>query len=529
MIPVDPKSKKATVKWADYQNRMPTDQELEQWFGKGTPGMAIVTGGISQLCVIDVDSHKHPDAIERIKPFLPEQETYPLAQSQSGGWHLYFKCNGELRGGVDMPFTGVDLRANGNYIICPPTPGYEWKRKIEDGGSNLIELSSSYIKELVLARTSATSMPRNEDSDTKRHEATRGYISFEEGSRDEGLFHVAHTLQKGGMAEGNIRKVLNILAENCNPPFPEKEVEIKIQSVIQRSETKIDNIAREIKEWVLATEGNFLTTDCQRELHLTTKEQKKAANAALSRLVAEKIIERHGDKRGNYRRVENQIEEIDFKDSDSRAVDVKWPFQIESLVKLHPGSLIVIAGEQNAGKTAFLLNFVKMNMNRGKEIYYASSEFGGEELKERLLNFEEMSIEDWNFHFFNRDSNFADTIQPNDINIIDYLEVTDAFYLVGGMLKDIWAKLDRGIAIVATQKSSNSSEGRGKSFSLEKARLALNVMDNYPAGQTLQIRKAKNYVDKAKNPNWLEIGFKIYGGCVLTPNGDWYHPEKKRR
>ena len=48
-----------------------------------------------------------------------------------------------------------------------------------------------------------------------------------------------------------------------------------------------------------------------------------------------------------------------------------------------PGNIIVVAGEQNAGKTAFLLNFVRLNMTR-HEMFYYSSEMGASEMRKRL-------------------------------------------------------------------------------------------------------------------------------------------------
>ncbi len=532
VIPVDPKSKKATVKWADYQKRMPTGQELEQWFSKGSLGMAIVTGGISQLCVIDVDSHKHPDAIERIKPLLPTGEDYPLAQSQSGGWHLYFRCNGELRGGVDIPFTGVDLRANGNYIICPPTPGYEWKRKIEAGGSNLHTLSISYTKELLLARASATSMPRNEERGQGGTKGDKGdtfnTLSFTEGRRDEDLFHVANILTKGGMSSKEIEQLLMLIGEKiCDPPFPSNEIYAKIKSAINREDKREINIAKVIEAWVMDTEGTFGGQEVDKEGILGTKGDKKYIGKVLRRLAQKGIIEKSGDRNGYYRRIEKEIEEIDWRDSSNDAIDFRWPFGLEEFVKLHPGSLVVIAGEQNAGKTAFMLNLVRLNMDRGREIYYASSEFGGEELKERLLGFEDIPLDEWKFHFFNRADEFQDIIKPDDINLIDYFEISDNFYQIGGKLKLIHDKLGQGIAVVALQKDSKAGQGRGGSFGLEKPRLYLNLTDNYPAGQIIQIRKAKNWVDKSMNPNGMELGFSIYAGCILTSNSDWHHPVRK--
>ena len=38
------------------------------------------------------------------------------------------------------------------------------------------------------------------------------------------------------------------------------------------------------------------------------------------------------------------------------------PFELENLVKIMPGNIIVVAGEPDAGKTAFLLNVLLLNL-----------------------------------------------------------------------------------------------------------------------------------------------------------------------
>lgn len=531
VIPVDEKSKKARVKWQEHQKRLATDQELKEWFeSSGKTGMAIITGGLSQICVIDVDSHKHPGAIEKIKPYLPPEDIYPIAQSQSGGWHLYFKCNGELRGGTNIPFEGVDLRANGNYIIVPPTPGYTWKRKIEDDKSNLIELSSSYLN--ILSSTSSRSAkgaPTLDSGNTGNNSLQPVTVGFDEGSRDQTLFHLANFLVKGGMHQNNIWEYLNFFASKCDPPFPENEIESKIKSAFDRSEGQDRSIQAELYDWISVTSGYWSVTEAFQLLPVLQKHEKQAARTAISRFVKEGLLEKHPTRAAVYRRVENQIEEIDWKNASTEAFDIRFPFEIEKYVRIHPGDLVAIAGEPDSGKTAFMLNLVKLNQNRGHEIYYASSEFGGEALKGRLPGFKDIPLEDWNFHFFNRADEFQDIIKPDAINLIDYLEISDSFYQIAGKFKAIHDKLKTGIAIVALQKDPKAAQGRGGSFSIEKPALYLNIMDNYPAGQKIQILKAKDWADKLRNPKWLELDFKIYTGCILAAVGDWYHPTRPRK
>jgi hypothetical protein len=187
---------------------------------------------------------------------------------------------------------------------------------------------------------------------------------------------------------------------------------------------------------------------------------------------------------------------------------------LEKWVNIYPHNVIVVAGTANAGKTAFMLNTVKLNMDFHR-IEYFSSEMGAEEMKLRLSKFEpEVSLKSWKFFPRDRASNFADAISPDAINIIDYLEITKEFSEVGGMIKDIHDRLGRGIAIIAIQKNKGSDTGRGGDFTLEKPRLAISMEHGI-----LKIIKAKNWVDSAINPNGWHWKFSLVGGAKFSDLG----------
>jgi hypothetical protein len=225
------------------------------------------------------------------------------------------------------------------------------------------------------------------------------------------------------------------------------------------------------------------------------------------------IIERYGNKNGTWRVVDNDCEEINFLDAPEESIDIKWPFAIEEYVKTLPKNIIVVAGEPNAGKTAFLLNVVKMNMD-SHDIHYFSSEMGAIEMRERLSKFN-MPLEKWNFTPKERVSNFEDVIKPNAINIVDFLEVYEDFYRIGGMIKEIFDKLDKGIAVIAIQKNKGNEYGLGGMRGLEKARLYLTMEQG-----KIKIVKAKNWATY-ENPNNLEIDFKLVQGCQFKEELFW--------
>lgn len=527
VIPVNPsqqqdKRKKPFVKWIPFQKRQPDPGEIRQWWAKWPSAMVgIVTGKGSGLLVIDCDTPEGEQAIEEL---LPDSLNIPTVRTPRGGKHLYFRMPDENIRDIVGLLPGVDVRAEGGYIIAPPSVNGEGKRYQWTDGLSIDEVTPPQAPSALIALIKDFAFKGGKggcnvgDGDITNHYKPLQDItySFKEGRRDETLFHIANCLFKGGCEEPLTSKVLSMLALQCEPPFPEKEIAAKIQSAMQRSRRRDRNLAEEIKNWVAITSGYFFITDCFKSLHIITSAEVNAGRVAFHRLHTGKnpLIERHGDKDGCYRRVDGLCEDIDFLNVSGNALDIRFPFELETHVKILPKNIIVIAGEQNAGKTAFMLNVAEMNMNK-HEVVYLSSEMGALELQDRLNQFDR-SLESWKVNFKERSSNFADVIRPNVINIIDFLEIHDEFFKVGQHIKDIFDKLDKGIAIIAIQKNKGNEYGLGGGRSLEKARLYLSMEPG-----KIKIVKAKNWTNSANNPNGLELTFKLIKGCHFAEEGRW--------
>ena len=213
----------------------------------------------------------------------------------------------------------------------------------------------------------------------------------------------------------------------------------------------------------------------------------------------------------------------------NRLVDIKWPLGIHEMAGLYPGTMAVIAGTPNSGKTALCLQMVRMNMDKWP-VYYFSSEMVSEEMEDRVWLFGE-NPNDWNWHPFERNVNFADVIEPNALNIVDYLELSDDFYKVNKYLTDIVNKLDKGVAIVALQKnwSQKRKDGsgiidlaRGGVGSIEKPRLYIS-MDRAEGSilGTLKLSKVKIPVDPRNPTGGLQCTYKTPGGYRIEQFGEW--------
>jgi hypothetical protein len=235
-----------------------------------------------------------------------------------------------------------------------------------------------------------------------------------------------------------------------------------------------------------------------------------------------KIIERVGEKNGVFRRIETEAPDMDVFNVKSDFIKLKFPLDLHGFYKAKPKNIAVIAGTQDAGKTAFLLRFASMNMNRGMQIRYMSSEMGPDDLADRLKDFEDIPFESWkNVNFKEVSVNFQDYILPDGINIIDYYEISDNFYKIAGDFKKIYDKLKNGFAFIALQKDFKSDLGRGSTFSLEKPSLYISITANPPEGNIAKIIKCKNWVDKHINPNGRVCNFKLRNGNEIRQVTSW--------
>jgi hypothetical protein len=514
VIPIRP-DKKPFIKWEPYQTKKATSYEIREWWDRWPSAMVgIVTGEFSGIFVIDCDTVEGGKAILKL---IPENLLYPIVTTPRGGWHLWFLYPAGSRitvGTAIMP--GVDFRGEGGYIIAPPSCNGDGKAYSWHKGFVLGEVEPPPLPDALLS-----ALTNNAINNNIKKVYRRGVDSpvdddefFTAGRRDEDLFSIANALVKGNLSEKIIRHTLDIIASNCEPPFPLSEAEEKIHSAMARAERRDRTLASDVREWVLSTTGNFLSTDVYQCLQLSTRDEKKNVSIILKRMCDDGEIERNGYKNGQFRRLDNEIEPLDWRDADITPLPLHWPFGIERLVSVYPGNIAVIAGAPNAGKTSFILNFIKMNQ-QSHAVHLFSSEGGPEELNMRISKFD-LPLNEWTFKAWDRSGDFADVIKPEAINVVDYLELHDDFFKVGGMLKGISDRLKSGFCLIALQKNSGRDEGLGGARGLEKPRLYL-AMDN----GRLKIVKGKSWADRGNNPNGQSIRFKLVDGCKFIIESRW--------
>lgn len=333
--------------------------------------------------------------------------------------------------------------------------------------------------------------------------------------------HLTKTLITGGMDDEEIYQVIDIINEKKECGLSKQEIFEVIQA---HSKKRTGGLAEEVRKFVLSTDGlQICLQDIYTCLQVSTRDDKKNVSIILKRLSEQGLIEKTGDKFGKYRVVSQDSGDMNWKDVDDSVLDVCFPLNFEQIVETIPKSLTVIAGKSNSGKTAFLLNFAWLNSNAyADRIWYFSSELNEPRLKKRLKLFG-YPLKDWDHVHFRPPGHFyLDHLRPDDINIIDYLEIYKDFYEIGGKLNDIFRKLNKGIALIAIQKNMDTDYGLGGQRGIEKADLYI-AMD----GGRVRIIKGKNWVNDYQNPDGMSLDFKIVKGSKFIMTGEWNGKPKK--
>lgn len=533
IIPCNPKDKKPLIKWKEYQERKSTIEEIQSWWGKWPNAMiGGVTGKISGDFVIDIDNM---EGEENLLEYIPDTLQTPTSITPRGGKHLHFEHPEESITIGAALFPHVDYRGSGGFICLPPSENSEGKKYIWLDGLSLWEiprvpLPSKLLEYIINKALSLSFIYRenvvNGNKWQQKQQNTTFY--FKEGTRDQDLFHLSYQLKKSGTNEQMIRQVIETIAlYGCSPPFDIKEAQVKVDSAIDRAMKKERHLTQDIREWVEATFGNFSATLMQQEQHLATSDEKKKSRIILGRLCEgdNAILERVEGKDGWFRKIQNQAEEMKWWEATGKEIKLVWPFGLENHFRALTKNIIVIAGSPDAGKTAFLLNFCLNNMTK-HEIFYFTSEAAEEEIDDRLSGFGIPNYKE-KFRlvkFFPRSRDFHDLIKPNNINIIDYLEMPEEPWKIGIFINKIHEKLDKGICLIALQKPISRDVARGGEVTLDRPKLYVSIGKDQDGDHILKIIKCKNWRERQKNPNGLSIKFQLVGGCNIRLTSEWSIP-----
>lgn len=526
LIPVG-ENKRALIKWQQYQTEKPSLEQIQEWWTGKFKGanIGIVTGAISNLTVIDIDSAAGLQALEDI---TPENMLTPTATTPGGGQHRYFQYHEGLGNAVKF-ITDCDIRSEGGYIIAPPSingrGSYAWVEGLSIINTHISIIPGSYIHAYTYNNRLYT-IDIIGDANKQQQNTTNANTLFSKGNRDNSIFHLANCLVKGGMPAEEIQQYLTFIAHHCNPPFPENEIFIKIQSSIKRANVAEKGLTESVRELIRQHEGNITTTNAlQWVTNANNPQERKKIQVIMSRLADEGLLKKTGVRAGEYRIISHDHEVQDWQNADIREVNLTLPLGMHEAVKIVPGSVIMFAGVTNTGKTAFGMNIARLNCK--ETVKYLSSEIEQDEFRGRIESYCTLNndaIEKWNVELITKFTTSAipDLINPDGLNIIDYIEPPRGdFTQIGPLITDIHHAMKSGVAIINIQKKAGDEYGAGGQYIKNKAHLfcTLDTYD-YPVCEC-KITKCKAPKYGYRNPVNKKIQYQVSvkDGLTIRPFG----------
>ena len=184
-----------------------------------------MTGRISNMVVLDVESYC-PTPLEEL---LKRYPTQMVSRTGSGGYHLFYQypTNVSKVSNRVRIFEGADLRADGGFIVLPPT--------IHPNGSRYEWVQRGPLGAFPMALLDLQSKPAVQN-DGWITEALRG---VSEGGRNDTCARLAGYFFKKGLNSDIVEALLLEWNERNDPPLPIREVRTTIKS-IERSHSGAD-------------------------------------------------------------------------------------------------------------------------------------------------------------------------------------------------------------------------------------------------------------------------------------------------
>ena len=214
-IPIIRNSKKAAVPWKKYQETPPSEEEIYEWNKKYSGGnLGLLTGKVSGLLVVDIDAGHAP-----WPPAGRELQSAFIVKTPGEGFHIYYRYIKGIRNSTSGLARGIDVRAEGGYVLAPPSIIDGKPYRIIKG--SLEEALKTDSPEWLVKELLAVEKKRRR----KRSGSAFSEEMIPEGQRNNTLFEMGCDMRRRNFKEHDIFKALKEKNEKqCVPQLPDDEV-----------------------------------------------------------------------------------------------------------------------------------------------------------------------------------------------------------------------------------------------------------------------------------------------------------------
>lgn len=271
-------SKKPAVSWKQFQTRLPTDAEVEQWESSSgvllsETQVAVITGAISGLVVLDVDSEAGWDWLKdyELPPTVQAWTTEPnphMTHHPRGKAHFYFRHPGPEwvipnRVKIKAMGGGIDVRGDGGYVVAPPsrhgpdksrpslTSGwdYSWEKGRGPHETEVYELPKWIWDRIGVHRATekdpfATQAVEIFQEDLlppeEPHWLRAALLGVSEGARDDTAARLAGYFLGARLPAEHVEAIMEAWNIRNTPPLHPREIAKVVRSVARKESTKQD-------------------------------------------------------------------------------------------------------------------------------------------------------------------------------------------------------------------------------------------------------------------------------------------------
>lgn len=215
-----------------WQINATNDNEKIRQLWNDNYNVGILTGkNASNLVVIDCDIKEDINGIKNFLEYLKRENIILpktlIATSGRGGKHYYFKSkSSNIKSGTNVFDKGIDIRANGGFIIAPPSMhpngnAYSWDNDC-DIAYLPQPLEDTLLQNKSIEKFKVTKEKKINYIDIKQYSEL---ANIKTGERNDTLFRLASKLIDSGLCYNAIFDAINTENEcKCIEPLTKEEV-----------------------------------------------------------------------------------------------------------------------------------------------------------------------------------------------------------------------------------------------------------------------------------------------------------------
>lgn len=226
------------VKWAEYQHRRPTLEEVDGWWGRWPDAnISLVLG--NGMAVVDLDGQDAEEQLWNQGACFPDQA--PRVKTGNGE-HVYFTYDGaatQVVRFVGEGKVGCDFKANRSCVLAPPSlhpngTTYRWVREPQPHG---LPPLPGKVEDLVTAAAGRGVNGSGDGPGKARLGMGDNWVTdllrcgVEEGARGEAAASLAGYFAKRGLPEDVAAELLTQFGDRCTPAIDEKSCRATAKSV----------------------------------------------------------------------------------------------------------------------------------------------------------------------------------------------------------------------------------------------------------------------------------------------------------